>query len=467
MRRFVSFLPALVVMIVALVVLSLVPSVVYRVQAASTQAKLTLVRQAVDSDDILERLNAAIRNVAETVTPSVVHIEVIDEAGGMRSARGSSGAGWVYDTAGHVVTNAHVVDGASEVWLQFHDGRRSRAEVLGSDTFTDVAVLKVSADVPVFPVRRATSQEVSVGDRVFAFGSPFGFKFSMSEGIVSGLGRAARASRVFGFSNYIQTDAAVNPGNSGGPLVDIRGRVVGMNVAIATARSSQGTSVEGQSAGISFAIPLATVEAVVSQLIGSGQVARGFLGISFQGEDEIYDNANQFRGVGVRVQQVTDDGPSRRAGMRRGDVIVAINDRKTPTSEVLRSLVSNSRPGDEVSVRVWRNNEFETLAVTLGSMPASALANRQMIREPGLFLESSPDGLRIGAVQDGSAAERAGLRVGQIVLEVGGEPISQMREFFSTLSDRKFYEDKEVTVKIREGTPPDLIERTVTLKLTP
>jgi serine protease Do len=462
MRRFVSFVPALVVLFAAVAALLVVPSVVYRVSAARTAAELTLVRQAVDDDDILERLNRAIRNVAQSVTPSVVHVEVIENVGSVRSPRGSSGAAWVYDDSGHVITNAHVVEDASEIWLQFHDGRRARAKLVGTDAYTDVAVLEVTSGVPVFPARRATGQDLEVGDRVFAFGSPFGFKFSMSEGIVSGLGREARASRTYGFSNYIQTDAAVNPGNSGGPLVDIRGRVVGMNVAIATARSTQG-STEGQSAGISFAIPLATVESVVSQLVGTGTVERGYLGISFRfgGEEEIYDPNGTYQGTGVRVDGV-ERGPARDAGLRTGDIIVSIDARPTLSTETLRSLVSTSRPGDSVNVRFWRKDRFEERPVKLGVMPVTALSSRT---EPGVYLRPTPQGLQVAAVDEDASGRRAGFAVGQYVLEVDGAPVEDFSDFTSKLADSGFRQGNTVSVKVREGTAPDVVEKVLKLKL--
>src|SRR5262249_19153086 len=152
------------------------------------------------------------------------------------------------------------------------EAEQIRGELFAADPYTDIAVVKVPESDDVFPARRATGLQPQQGDNVFVFGSPFGFKFSMSQGIISGLGRDPTAAAEFGgYTNYIQTDAAVNPGNSGGPLVDIKGRVIGMNVAIATARSSDGTTTdEGQSAGISFAIPLGTIESVVDQLITRG-----------------------------------------------------------------------------------------------------------------------------------------------------------------------------------------------------
>ncbi len=275
MRRIVSFGPAFVVLLTAGAVLVALPGMMMRVTAVRARERVELARQELDGDDILERFNRATQRVADAVEPSVVHLDIR-----MWRGAGASGSGWVFDDDGHIVTNAHVVGPASRVDVQFFDGRVETGQVVGVDPLTDIAVLKVPTGDYLVPVRRATGERVHRGDRVFAFGSPFNFKFSMSEGIVSGLGRTARGGiGQAGITNYIQTDAAVNPGNSGGPLVDVNGRVVGMNVAIATAENSEGGT-EGQSAGISFAIPLATIEPRVEQII-EGQTPRsGYLGVS-------------------------------------------------------------------------------------------------------------------------------------------------------------------------------------------
>jgi serine protease Do len=436
MRRFVSYGPALVVLLTVIAVLVAGPAAVRKINSAQTSARIVLAQRALEDDDILERLNKAIRNVAETVRPSVVHIEV-SPADGRRFTARSTGTGWLYDTAGHIVTNAHVVRGAAAVSVQFSDGRVVAAEALHGDQFvadpyTDIAVLKVASTDELFPARRATGLQPQQGDRVFVFGSPFGFKFSMSEGIVSGLGRdPTSAAEAGGYTNYIQTDAAVNPGNSGGPLVDIKGRVIGMNVAIATARSSDGTTAdEGQSAGISFAIPLGTIESIVDQLIEKGEVKRGFMGIQFVQREVPVTDVVGFRGTGVGVQRVTDGGPAAKGGLRRGDIVVELNGQRVPEVEVLRSLVSSARPGEPMKVKVSREGEFRDLTVTLMERPPEEQANadrsaamdalmrygvffgsRRMLPldQPAVVLRVIPE----------SPAAAAGFEVGQTVLQVG------------------------------------------------
>ena len=355
MRRFITHTPALAVLAVALAATLAAPRVFRQLQTAGTAASITLATQSLEQDNILEAIDRATVAVADIVRPSVVHIDVGRE--GRRGIfRRGSGSGWIYDDRGHVVTNAHVVRGARAIEIQFADGRVAPAELVGDDPFTDIAVLKLQNPGTVFAMRRASGAVPRQGQRTFAFGSPFGFKFSMSEGIISGLGRDPANARDFGgFTNYIQTDAAVNPGNSGGPLVDVYGRLIGMNVAIATARDSQGTN-EGDSAGISFAIPLEPIESVVTQIIERGRVERGYLGIQFarlpvervETDDEVYS-------AGVRVSAVVEGGPSDEAGLRSGDVIVSIEGQPITTYNVLSSIVGIARPGEELQATVVRD----------------------------------------------------------------------------------------------------------------
>ena len=375
MRKLQSYGPSVAVLTVAVLVLLLGPVAVQRMQSAKTAAVVTLAQHRLDEDDILERINQATRSIAEMVEPSVVYIEAALHGPGGRFAR-STGSGWVYSDKGFIVTNAHVVTRMDTINVQFSDGRLRSAQIVGVDPSTDIAVLKVSASGLV-AAQRATKLPVFQGDRVFAFGSPFGFKFSMSEGIVSGLGRhAATGPRGFstGYTNYIQTDAAINPGNSGGPLVDIKGRVVGMNTAIVTSpeRSTNGDSeVTGLSGGIGFAIPLETIESVATQLIEHGEVLKGFLGVSLIDTDQFTAEERQrfglTEGFGVLINGVTKGLPAAQAGIKQDDLIIKIDGKDTPTSTVLRAAISNRTPGDYVVVTIKRDGEEKDFRVRLAA----------------------------------------------------------------------------------------------------
>lgn len=462
MRRIVTIGPALVVVMATVAALLLAPRIVRDLSAAQTAGEVRLIRQALGEDDILERLNNAVRNVARVAEPSVVHVDVAaldDEDSGP-----SSGSGWVFDDSGHIVTNAHVIRGAERIRVQFHDGRTEIATKIGVDPFTDIAVLKVGATDGLIPFRRATGERLSVGERVFAFGSPFGFKFSMSEGIVSGLGRTARAGARFGgYSNFIQTDAAVNPGNSGGPLVDVKGRLVGMNVAIATARESEGT-VEGQSAGISFAIPLSTIESVAEQLISSGTVRRGFMGISYGGPDQRRRRELGFNGFGVVVNGVSDDSPAAQAGLAAGDIITHLDDQRVIGPDVLRSVIAAKRPGETLAVRAYSATGTKELTVALAEQPAAVVRQAEFVRLDetlGVFWRSG--GNTVAWVRPETPMARAGVEVGMRVVGVNDRETGDATGVLNALLDEGFMDGKLVRLKVttgdaEPGSEPRIIE---------
>lgn len=468
MRRFVAFGPAFVVLLSAAVLLAVVPAAIKQIGAAQTRVTMTVAARALDSDDVLERMNNATRNLAKLVEPSVVHLDVVGRPMESSIWAGSSGSGWVYDNSGHIVTNAHVVSGARRINVQFSDGAIKDARIVGSDPFTDIAVLRVEPDEGQFPIRRATGSRPEKGDRVFAFGSPFGFKFSMAEGIVSGLGRNARGALGFaGATNYIQTDAAVNPGHSGGPLVDVRGRLIGMNVAIATAQGAQGTT-EGQSAGISFAIPLAVIESRVPQLIASGKVEPAYLGIVYRNNSSRFVDIPDYRGPGVAVESVSRGDPADLAGMKAGDIILSMDDEQTIDADVLRTMISTRLPGQTVRIKIARDQELIELVVTLTSAPASVRAqqvDRAVQSVMGMAVTDSPAGVRISAVVPGSPAAQAGLQAGMQVQTVGGTRVESRDELLNQLSEKGLLTGSTVLLTVREPDAPDGQTRDIRLRM--
>ncbi|MCR9076587.1 MAG: trypsin-like peptidase domain-containing protein [bacterium] len=445
MRKLVSAIPAIMVLIIALLALIFAPSVVQRFTHAQLAARLQLARETLDQEDVLRAIDRATASIAQIVEPSVVHIETSFDLTNQSQASLSSGAGWVFDQRGHIVTNAHVVQSARRVSVEFSDGRVERGRVIGLDPYTDIAVIKLDASSLLFPAQRSLRRLPQIGERIYAFGSPFGFKFSMSEGIVSGLGREANGSNVIGgYTNYIQTDAAVNPGNSGGPIVNTDAQVIGMNVAIATARSIGESPEESgsDSAGISFAIPLGTIEPIVSQIIRHGEVRRGYLGIRYNDQDtvrvEIVAHESEIL-TGIRVNSVEADGPGELAGMADGDVIVAIEGSPILNGESLSSLISSSRPGEIIDVRVWRDGELIDLDVTLGKMKDEVLARR--ILEPiqiqmGMLLEpNAQDRITVRNTWAGLPAAQAGFQPGDVIERINGKDYEGYFSFFVLLAD--------------------------------
>jgi putative serine protease PepD len=294
------------------------------------------------------------------------HKGVVEISAGGGSSR-AQGSGFVYDTDGHVITNQHVVEGASSISVQFSDGSTHSAELVGTDPSTDLAVIKVDAPQSLLePLRLGDSSEVAVGDTVVAMGSPFGLEGTVTSGIVSALHRQMTAPNNFTINDSIQTDAAINHGNSGGPLLDGQGRVIGVNAQI--------ESDSGGNDGVGFAIPSSTVQSIVAQLIDTGEVEHAYLGI------RMVDVAD-----GAAITEVRPGTPAADAGLRAatgtstvdgqqvptgGDVIVAFDGDDISTSAELQSTVDAKQPGDNVSITVLRGGERTTVQVTLGSRPS-------------------------------------------------------------------------------------------------
>jgi 2-alkenal reductase len=329
---------------------------------------------------------AVLVNLYERVNMAVVAISV------QRSSRGfgisGSGSGFVIDKQGHIVTNNHVVEGATRITVLFADGTRARAEVLGTDVYSDLALLKVDRPAErLVTVELGDSDEVKVGQRVIAIGNPFGLAGTMTLGIVSARGRVLPESSSQGggsFSNpdIIQTDAAINPGNSGGPLLDTRGRVIGVNTAIRT--DSQTGFGQPANSGVGFAVPSNTVKRVVESLLAEGRVRYPYLGI--QGAFSLAELSEDFDVPlerGVVVAGVVEGGPAARAGLRGstisnrtgavtrlGDIIVTFDGQPVRSyEELIAALVKNYKPGDRVTLTVWRDGRLIDLRVTLGERP--------------------------------------------------------------------------------------------------
>jgi S1-C subfamily serine protease len=294
--------------------------------------------------------------IAQQLSPSVARVDVQGAAGA------GSGSAVVYRADGILVTNAHVVGTSNEVSVTLPDGARMDAEVVGVDPASDLAVLRVDAENLPVPVWADADDGPRIGETAVAIGSPFGLDGSVTSGIVSALGRTLPSQQGV-LIDLVQTDAAVNPGNSGGALVDGEGRVIGVNTAIAT-RS-------GGSQGIGFAIPSTTVVSVADQLLEFGEVELGYLGVVGQTVDpdiaELYELPST---AGAVIVQLDPDGPAAAAGLRTEDIVVAIDGNEVTTMADLAGRVQQRRPGDDVEVEVVRDGEELTLTVTLGERPA-------------------------------------------------------------------------------------------------
>jgi len=358
--------------------------------AVSYQGVPTAVPAAVISAADAEYL--LLENIYARVTPSVVNIEIIIREPGFGMTDSGSGSGFIYSTEGHIITNAHVVDGADEILVTFNDGFVTDAQVLGMDAYSDLAVLQVAVvdTARLRPIVFGDSAAVRVGQRAIAIGNPFGLASSMSAGIVSALGRQLPSADMIGnlfggFQNpsIIQVDTPINPGNSGGPLLNSRGELIGVNTAI--------RSETGLFAGIGFAVPAATVARVVPELIATGRVNYAWVGISSLSFDEglglgaLAERLNLPVTAGVLVDTVYADSPAAVAGLRGGtrsvlvrgrevcaggDIIVAIDGVTVRTmDDIVAHLVVNNRPGDVVTLLIIRGEQTLEIPVTLEPRP--------------------------------------------------------------------------------------------------
>lgn len=461
-RRFEHVGPALVVIAAALLALVAAPMAYRGYRAARTDSEVREAAQRLAANPALDQFSQASRDLARMVEPSVVHVST---AGVMRGrSRGggfaSSGSGWIWDEQGHIVTNAHVVDGAGSIEVQLFDGERYEAELVGMELRADVAVLRIRAS-GLRPAQRSIEAPMQ-GELVFAFGSPFDFRFSMSSGIISGIGRTAGLVDL-DYENFIQVDAAINPGNSGGPLTDIQGRVIGMNTAIATGR---GNSLgQGQSAGIGLAIPMEMIESIVTQLIERGRVERGFLGVSVMSLSELglqrrgdltplqETISKSFQGDGAVVTTVVRGSPAHDAGLRTGDVILTIAGEKVTAPKQVFAIVGTQRPGSKVKLGIWRpdpaagnGSRMDLDAVLVESDPEMSyglIANE--VRAAGLLrlTTATPElcarwnvANRAGVIVEEVAARStlsSSLHPGSIIVAVDGQSISSVDDLYTRL----------------------------------
>ncbi len=372
-----------------------------------------------------------------------------------------AGSGFVVDPAGFIVTNHHVVSDAEKIVVTFADGRQLDARVVGDDSQMDLALLEVDAGEPLPYVAFGDSDAVRVGEWVLAIGNPFGLGGSASAGIVSARGRDIRSGP---YDDYLQIDAPINRGNSGGPVFDSAGRVIGVSTAI--------VSPNGGSVGIGFAIPSNHVAAVVDQLKATGSVERGWLGVSLQGLDgTLADSFGLASAAGALVAEVVPDSPAAAAGLEVGDVVTHFDGDAVESVRDLTFAVAKRRPGDSVTVAVVRDGKTHELEVDLGNRAvatasAGARAPAAQTGESALGLQLAPltdrERARLGLPRDiggaliinvepESTAAREGLRAGDVIVSVNRRSVGSVDEAAAALEDAKAEGDRAVLLVRRGG----------------
>ncbi|MDX5362329.1 MAG: DegQ family serine endoprotease [Alphaproteobacteria bacterium] len=378
----------------------------------------------------------------------------------------SLGSGFVIDASGYIVTNNHVIDGADEIEVNFADGRTLPAELVGTDPKTDLALLKVEPDEPLVSVSFGDSNASRVGEWVMAIGNPFGLGGSVSVGIISARNRDINAGP---YDDFIQTDAAINRGNSGGPLFNMNGEVVGVNTAI--------ISPSGGSIGIGFAIPSTLAKSVVSQLREYGETRRGWLGVRIQSvTDEIAESLGLDKARGALVAGVSEGGPAADAGIEPGDVIVSFDGKEVPEMRQLPRIVAETEVGKTVDVDVIREGKTQTLQVRVGRLEeaedvaaaadgatpspsaqetVSALGLQLApLTEEGRAQFSVPEdvtGVLVSEVAADSAAAEKGIRPGDVIVEVAQQEVSSPADVARLVEETKAGERKSILLLLNRG----------------
>jgi serine protease Do len=375
-----------------------------------------------------------------------------------------AGTGFIFEQDGHVATNNHVVAGADEVTVTLNDGREFEAEVVGTDPDTDLAVLKIAADEPLPYLEFGDSGKVRVGDPVVAIGNPFGLGGTVTAGIVSAADRMIGAGR---YDDFLQIDAPINRGNSGGPTFNLAGEVIGINTAI--------HSPTGGNVGIGFAIPANQAQRIIDDLRDDGKVDRGWLGVHIQGLDEdLAKSLGLDEAEGALVAQVTPDSPAASAGFQQGDVIVSYGGKQIETLRDLTSAVADTAAGTEVDVAVWRDGSEQTLEVEIGQMPGqeqmAALSGDEQPEDSdapklGVMLSqltpeareqfelpADAEGVVVTEVQPGSPAAEKGLQRGDVIVQADRKQVSDPKAVADAVREAAMRGDDTVLLLIqREG----------------
>jgi serine protease Do len=426
---------------------------------------------------------ASFADLAERLGPTVVNIQVTKVAPvaggfGMQAPEGpygeffkrffkdlpqrpeqfrtqGSGSGVIMNPDGYILTNNHVVDGAKEVTVTLADQQVYQARIVGRDAKTDLAVVKIDPKQSLPVASMGNSADLKVGEWVLAIGNPFGLSNSVTAGIVSAKGRVIGAGP---YDDFIQTDAPINPGNSGGPLFNMQGEMVGINTAIIAS---------GQ--GIGFAIPIDLARPLIPQLVNTGEVTRGYLGVSIQSVTPDLAKAMKLgERQGALVAEVVPGGPAAKAGIRQGDVIVGFNGESIKSSHDLPALVAKTPVGQEATVTLYRDGKSQKVPVTVSKLPSEQGTGEeataegqsqwglqlqemtpQMARQYGLPHET---GVIIVGVQPGSPAERAGLQRGDVIREINRQPVQSVQEVRDAMAKADSPDSMVLLVKRGQGS---------------
>ena len=427
--------------------------------------------QLPDFTELVEKQGPTVVNISTTqsvkspVTPQIPNLpeddpfyeffrRFIPNPGPREFQSQSLGSGFVISPDGYVLTNAHVVDAADEITVKLNDKREFKAKVIGADRRTDLALLKIDAS-GLQAVRVGDPNRLKVGEWVVAIGSPFGFENTVTAGIVSAKGRSLPQEN---FVPFIQTDVAVNPGNSGGPLFNMRGEVVGIN--------SQIYSRTGGFMGLSFAIPIDVANEIAQQLRSTGKITRGRIGVVIQPiTKELAESFGLSKPIGALVNSVEKGGPADKAGIESGDVILRFDGKSVASSEDLPRIVGGTRPGSKVNVQIWRSKATREVQVTVAELQDDRAAKQSKrgggkppaTTQYGLALADLSETQRKELKVEGGvlvenaqgAAARAGIRRGDVILAVNNQDVKSVEQFKELMSQSE--KGRIVALLVRRG----------------
>jgi serine protease Do len=415
--------------------------------------------------------------VAENVAPAVVNVNTVSRGPAGRTPieeffgdeffrrffgdvpereqmQRSLGSGVIVDPSGVVLTNAHVVERASEIEVVTAEGKKHKAKLVGVDRRTDLAVMRLQGGGPYPAATLGDSEKMKVGDWVLAIGSPFGLQQTVTAGIISAKGRSIGQGP---FDDFLQTDAAINPGNSGGPLVNMAGEVIGINSAI--------LSRSGGNVGIGFAIPANMAKRIFTELVAKGKITRGWLGVSIQPlTPELAKGFGLKEPRGVLISDVVQDSPADKAGIVAGDIVTEFDKKKVDSPQDLQKVVALTTPGKGVPIKVWRDRSEKALEIKIGETPEDNVALKSSNKSRTLLgLDVRPitpdiarqlnlrgqDGVLIFGVEEDSPAAEAGLQRGDVIREVNRQRVRTVPEFERATKEIK--EGDRITVLLQRG----------------
>jgi len=444
--------------------------------------------QTSKSIELAQGLSAAFENAAKVISPSVVNISAVKHAKPIKqkinpARRGQNpfqnpnqnpyedffgddffdkffrhqmppqgqgqgdqfqqglGTGVIIDKEGHIVTNNHVVGDADEITVRIKGGKEYKAEIVGADPKTDLAVIKIKVPADLEPATLGDSDSLKIGEWVLAAGNPFGLDNTITAGIVSAKGRSNVG--IVDYEDFIQTDAAINPGNSGGPLVNLRGEVVGINSAI--------FSKSGGYMGIGFSIPAKLVKNVMDSLLDNGRVIRGWLGVMIQNLDEDLSKSFNYEGTkGALVGDVTKDSPAAKGGLRQGDIVTALNGELIENVTHLRRMVAETKPGTKIELTVFRNGKTDKFGINITELANEMAQQTQENSENDIGIalrDITPEiaqqlgitktkGVVVTNIEPGSVAFRAGIQPGDVILQFNEKEIETSQDFEKSLSSQ-------------------------------